>query len=136
MSSVNKVILIGRIGKDPETKFTTSGMQITNFSVATSEKFKKNENWEEKTEWHNIVTFDKTAKVVADYCKKGNQVYVEGKLQTSSWETESGEKKYKTEIIGNVVKNLTPKPKNNEGNQQQENNSNSNNQSSGDDLPF
>lgn len=140
MSSVNKVILLGRLGKDPETKFTPSGMQITTFSLATSEKVKRGENWEEKTEWHNIVTFNKTAQIVADYYKKGNQIYLEGKISTNSWEDENGQKRYKTEIIANNTKNLTPK--NDAGQNQgysQNSNQGYNNQPANnpeDDLPF
>jgi len=110
MASVNKVILVGRLGKEPETTFTPSGVQITKFPVATSERFKKGEEWDEKTEWHNIIAFNKTAQFASDYFKKGFQVYIEGKLSTSSWEDkETGQKRYKTEIIANQVKNLTPK---------------------------
>ncbi len=105
---VNKVMLIGNLGKDPEVKFSASGVQIARFSVATTDKVKKNDQWEDKTEWHNIVLFNKQAEIAGEYYKKGMTVYVEGKLSTSSWEdAESGQTKYKTEIIGNFTRNLT-----------------------------
>ena len=101
--SVNKVILLGNLGKDPEVKYTPSGMAIARFTLATNERFKDKEgNWQDKTEWHNLVAFQRTAEIVGEYLKKGRTVYVEGKLQSSSWEDkETGQKKYKTEIIVN-----------------------------------
>ena len=101
--SVNKVILIGNLGKDPEVKYTPSGMAIARFTLATNDRFKDKEgNWQDKTEWHNLVAFQRTAEIVGEYLKKGRTVYVEGKLQTSSWDDkESGQKKYRTEILVN-----------------------------------
>jgi single-strand DNA-binding protein len=101
--SVNKVTLIGNLGKDPEVKYTPSGMAIARFTLATNDRFKDKEgNWQDKTEWHNLVAFQRTAEIVGEYLKKGRTVYVEGKLQTSSWDDkESGQKKYRTEIIVN-----------------------------------
>jgi single-strand DNA-binding protein len=101
--SVNKVILLGNLGKDPEVKYTPSGMAIARFTLATNERFKDKEgNWQDKTEWHNLVAFQRTAEIVGEYLKKGRSVYVEGKLQSSSWDDkETGQKKYKTEIIVN-----------------------------------
>ena len=101
--SVNKVILIGNLGKDPEVKYTPSGMAVANFTLATNERFKDKEgNWQDKTEWHNLVAFQRTAEIVGEYLKKGRKVYIEGKLQTHSWDDkESGQKKYRTEIIVN-----------------------------------
>ena len=101
--SVNKVILLGNLGKDPEVKYTPSGMAIARFTLATNERFKDKEgNWQDKTEWHNLVAFQRTAEIVGEYLKKGRTVYIEGKLQSSSWEDkETGQKKYKTEIIVN-----------------------------------
>ena len=100
---VNKVILLGNLGKDPEVKYTQSGMAIARFSLATTERAKdKDGNWQDKTEWHNLVAFQRTAEIVGEYLKKGRSCYVEGKLQTSSWDDkESGQKKYRTEIIVN-----------------------------------
>ncbi len=101
--SVNKVILIGNLGKDPEVKYTPSGMAVARFTLATNERYKDKEgNWQDKTEWHSLVAFQRTAEIVGEYLKKGRSCYIEGKLQTSSWDDkESGQKKYRTEIIVN-----------------------------------
>jgi single-strand DNA-binding protein len=102
---VNKVFLLGRLGKDPEMRATTSGMSIASFTLATSDRQKdQTGNWVDKTEWHNLVAFQRTAEIVRDYCKKGSQVFVEGKIQTRSWDDkESGQKKYRTEILVNEL---------------------------------
>ena len=99
--SVNKVILVGRLGKDPEVKYTPSGTPVAKFSLATNERYKdKGGEWQDRTEWHNIVAWQRTAEIVGEYVKKGSQIYIEGRLQTSSWEDkQSGEKKYRTEIV-------------------------------------
>ena len=99
--SVNKVILLGNVGKDPEIRATPSGMTIANFSIATTDRIKGQDGqYTDKTEWHNLVAFQRTAEIVRDYVKKGNKLYVEGRLQTSSWDDKTtGQKKYKTEII-------------------------------------
>jgi single-strand DNA-binding protein len=101
--SVNKVILIGNLGKDPEVKYTPSGMAVARFSMATTDRVKdKDGNWQDRTEWHNLVAFQRTAEVAAEYLKKGNKVYIEGRLHNDSWDDkETGQKKYKTEIIIN-----------------------------------
>jgi single-strand DNA-binding protein len=101
--SVNKVILIGNLGKDPEVKYTPGGMPIAHFTLATNERFKDKEgNWQDRTEWHNLVAFQRTAEIVGEYLKKGRTVYIEGSLRTNSWDDkESGQKKYRTEIIVN-----------------------------------
>lgn len=101
--SVNKVILIGNLGKDPEVKFTPSGMAVAKFSLATNERYKdKNGEWQDKTEWHNLVAFQRTAEIAGEYLKKGRSVYIEGRLQHRSWDDkETGQKKYMTEIIVN-----------------------------------
>jgi single-strand DNA-binding protein len=101
--SVNKVILLGNLGKDPELKSTPGGMAITTFSLATSSSVKdKDGNWQERTEWHNLKAFQRTAEIAAQYLKKGNKVYIEGRLHTDSWDDkDTGQKKYKTEIIVN-----------------------------------
>lgn len=101
--SVNKVILIGNLGKDPEVKYTPSGVPVAKFSLATNERFKdKSGEWQDRTEWHNIVAWQRMAEIVGEYVKKGSKIYIEGKLQTSSWEDkQSGEKKYRTEIVAN-----------------------------------
>ncbi len=101
--SVNKVILIGNLGKDPEVKYTPSGMAIARFSLATTDRVKDKEgNWQDRTEWHNIVAFQRTAEVAGEYLKKGGKVYIEGRLHHDSWDDkETGQKKYRTEVIAN-----------------------------------
>lgn len=98
---LNKVMLIGHLGNDPELRTTTSGQSVANFTLATNENFKdSNGNLQEKTEWHKIITWGKLAEICHQYLKKGRQVYIEGRLQTRSWEdAKSGEKKYATEIV-------------------------------------
>ena len=98
--SVNKVILIGNLGKDPEVKYTPSGTAVANFTLATNERYKdKDGQWQDRTEWHNIVAWQRTAEIVGEYLKKGRSVYVEGRLQTRSWDDKDGQKHYKTEIV-------------------------------------
>lgn len=99
--SVNKVILIGNLGKDPDVKYTPSGVPVARFSIATNERYKdKSGEWQDRTEWHNLVAWQRTAEIVGEYVKKGSKIYIEGRLQTSSWEDkQSGEKKYRTEIV-------------------------------------
>src|SRR5713101_6703954 len=103
--SVNKVILLGNLGKDPEVKFTPSGTAVAKFSVATSYRFKdKNEQWQDQTEWHNVVAWARLAEIAGEYLKKGNKVYIEGRIQTRSWEDkQTNQKKYMTEIIANAL---------------------------------
>ena len=100
---VNKVLLLGNVGKDPEIRATAGGMTVASFTLATADRAKDAQgNWADKTEWHNLVAFQKTAEGVRDYVKKGTQLYIEGKIQTRSWDDkESGQKKYRTEIIVN-----------------------------------
>lgn len=101
--SVNKVILIGNLGKDPEVKYTPSGTAVAKFSLATNERYKdKAGAWQDRTEWHNIVAWQRLAEIVGEYVKKGSKLYIEGRLQTSSWDDkESGQKKYRTEVVAN-----------------------------------
>lgn len=95
--SVNKVFLLGHAGKDPEIRSTTGGTLVANLSLATSERYKDRE---ERTEWHNLVAFSRGAEILRDYVKKGSRLYVEGKVQTRSWDDKnSGEKKYRTEVV-------------------------------------
>ena len=107
--SVNKVILLGNVGKDPEMKVAASGTAIASFSMATSERFKdKSGEWQDRTEWHALTAFGKVAEIIRDYVKKGSKLYVEGSLRTSSWEDkQSGQKRYKTEIIVNDISLLS-----------------------------
>lgn len=98
--SVNKVILIGRLGKDPEVRYMTNGEAVANFSMATSERWKdKSGEQQEKNEWHNCVVYRRLAEVVGEYLKKGSQIYIEGKLQTRKWQTKEGQDRYTTEIV-------------------------------------
>lgn len=105
MSSVNKVILIGRLGKDPEVRYTNENVAVANFTVATSETYKdKNGERQESTEWHNIVAWRSLAEIVEKYLRKGKLVYIEGKLRTRAWDDKEGVKRYTTEI---VAENMT-----------------------------
>ena len=99
--SVNKVILVGNLGKDPEVRYLEGGVAVASFPLATSEKYKDRNTGERvsQTEWHNIVLWRGLAEVAEKYLKKGNQVYVEGKLKTRSWEDQNGQKRYTTEIV-------------------------------------
>ncbi len=102
MSGVNKVILVGNLGADPTMRHTPSGTAVANFNVATSETFKnKNGEKETRTEWHRVVAWARLAEICNEYLKKGKQVYIEGRLQTRSWEDQSGTKKYSTEVVAN-----------------------------------
>src|SRR5258706_9891222 len=97
---LNKVMLIGRLGQDPELKYTQSGVAVVNFSVATGMKWKDQEgNWQEKTEWHNITAWRGLAETCANYLKKGSRVYLEGRLETDSWEDENKKKHYRTKCL-------------------------------------
>jgi single-strand DNA-binding protein len=102
---VNKVMLLGNVGKDPEIRTTPGGMTVATFSLATADRAKDAQgNWADKTEWHNLVAFQRTAEIIRDYVKKGSQIFVEGKIQTWSWDDKtSGEKKYRTEILINEL---------------------------------
>ena len=107
--SVNKVILLGNVGKDPEISSTPSGTMVATFGLATSDRFQDPQgNWQDRTEWHNLVAFKRTAEIIRDYVKKGSKLYVEGRLRTSNWEDkQSGQKRYKTEIIVNDLSLLS-----------------------------
>ena len=104
MSGINKVILVGRLGADPEKKQTQTGQTVTRLNLATSESWVNREGErQEKTEWHRIVIWGKLAETCAQHLNKGRQIYVEGRLQTRSWETEKGEKRFSTEVVANQV---------------------------------
>jgi single-strand DNA-binding protein len=113
---VNKVFLLGHVGKEPEIRTTNGGMTIASFTLATADRAKDAQgNWVDKTEWHNLVAFQRTAEIVRDYVKKGTQLFIEGKIQTRSWDDkESGAKRYKTEILVNEL-SLLGKPGGGEG---------------------
>ncbi len=111
--TINKVILIGRLGKDPDMRYAPSGTAIASFSLATNHNMKDADgNWQTQTEWHNVKTFGRQAEFVGEYLKKGRLAFVEGRLQTSSWEDQSGQKKYKTEIVAQDVQILGSRSEN------------------------
>jgi single-strand DNA-binding protein len=107
--SVNKVILLGNVGKDPEIRSTAGGTMVASFTLATSDRQKDAQgNWQDRTEWHNLKAFNRTAEIIRDYVKKGSKLYVEGKITTNSWDDkETGQKKYRTEIIVNDISLLS-----------------------------
>ena len=98
---VNKAILLGHVGKDPEIRCTNGGTIVASFSLATADRQKDGQgNWQDRTEWHNLVAFNRTAEIIRDYVRKGSQLLIEGKIQTRTWDDrESGQKKYRTEIL-------------------------------------
>ncbi|MCH8955371.1 single-stranded DNA-binding protein [candidate division KSB1 bacterium] len=108
--SVNKVILIGNLGSDPELKYTPSGAAVTNFNVATNEVWNdKDGNKQERTEWHRVVLWRKLAEIAGEYLKKGSKIYLEGRLQTRSWEDKDGVKRYTTEVVADNMTMLDAK---------------------------
>ena len=110
MASVNKVILIGNLGKDPEIRTTPQGTALARFSVATTSTWKDSSGArQERTEWHDVVAWEKLAQICGEYLHKGKMVYVEGSLQTRSWEDQNGQKRFKTEIKANNVVMLSPR---------------------------
>ena len=105
---INKVILVGNLGADPETRYMPSGSAVTNLSIATSEQWKDKQSGEQKerTEWHKVVMFDRLAEIAAEYLRKGSQVYVEGKLQTRKWQDRDGNDRWTTEVRANEMQML------------------------------
>lgn len=142
MASVNKVILIGNLGKDPETRYMSNGEAVTNITMATTDTWKdKNGDKQEKTEWHRVTFYKKLAEISGEYLKKGMSVYVEGRLETKKWTDKNGIERYTTDIVANEMKMLGSKKT--DASQEQSNDSwkNQNNDSSGfsdmeDDIPF
>lgn len=148
--SVNKAILVGRLGQDPELKYTASGTAVTNFSVATNDSWTdKSGQRQERTEWHRIVVWGKQAENCNKYLKKGRQVFLEGSIQTRSWEDQNGNKRYTTEIVAKLVNFLSPPGDRDREEQEQQHNPNpdnegntanynvaSNDNFAADDLPF
>lgn len=119
--SVNKVIVLGRLGQDPEVKTTNSGSQVVNLSVATTELGRKDATTgirgEDQTEWHRVTIFGKMAENAAQYLKKGSQVYIEGRLNTRKWQDQNGQDRYSTDIIANEMQFMSGKSDNNQGQQ-------------------
>jgi len=109
---INKVILVGNLGRDPEIKYTASGGAIANLTVATSETWNDKQTGEkvEKTEWHRVVAFQRLAEIMGEYLKKGSQVYIEGKLQTRKWQDQNGQDRYTTEIVASDMQMLGGRP--------------------------
>jgi single-strand DNA-binding protein len=105
---VNKVILIGHLGADPETKSMPSGMSVANLSLATSESYKDKQTneWQERTEWHRVAMFGRLAEIAGEYLRKGSQVYIEGRLRTRKWQDKQGNDRYSTEIVANEMQML------------------------------
>jgi single-strand DNA-binding protein len=108
-NSLNKVMLLGRLGRDPDKKYTNSNIAVCNFSIATSESVKKGDSWEEKTEWHKIVVFGNQAENVSKFVKKGSLVFIEGRIQSRSYQDKDGNEKYITEIVANLIRFLDMK---------------------------
>lgn len=107
MASVNKVILVGNVGRDPELRYTQGGQPVASFSVATNERFKDRDgNWKDRTEWHRIVAWARLAEICGEYLRKGSQVYIEGRIQTRDWEDKEGNKRQTTEIVALTMQML------------------------------
>lgn len=107
---VNKVILIGNLGSDPELRYTPSGTAVATLSVATNRRWKDRDgNMQDETEWHRVIVWDKSAEFCGNYLSKGSKVYIEGRLQTRKWKDQAGVDRYTTEIISSTVQNLTPR---------------------------
>jgi len=108
MASLNRVLLIGNLGKDPEVRYTASGTAVASFSLATSEKFKnKGGEWEERTEWHNVTLWGRLAEIACEYLAKGKTVFIEGRLQTRKWQDKDGKDRFTTEIVGEKMQMLS-----------------------------
>lgn len=104
---INKVILVGNLGNDPEVRYTPAGAAVTTISIATTESWKDKEgNKQEKTEWHRVVFFSRLAEIAGEYLKKGSQVYIEGKLRTNKWQDQNGQDRYTTEVLANEMQML------------------------------
>jgi len=112
MASVNKVILVGNLGRDPETRYSPDGAAITNVSLATTSQWKDKNTGEkrEETEWHRVAFFGRLAEIAGEYLKKGSQVYIEGRLRTRKWQDKDGQDRYTTEIVADVMQMLGARP--------------------------
>ncbi|TSK07786.1 MAG: single-stranded DNA-binding protein [Geobacter sp.] len=112
MASLNRVFLIGRLGKDPEVRYTAGGTAVASFSLATTDRIKgKDGNWEDKTEWHAITVWARLAEIAGEYLSKGKEVFIEGRLQTRKWTDKDGKDRYTTEIVGERMQMLSGKGK-------------------------
>ena len=139
---VNKVILVGTLGADPDTRYTPSNAAVTNLSIATNESWKDKQSGEqkEKTEWHRVVMFNRLAEIATEYLRKGSQVYIEGKIQTRKWEDKEGNDRWTTEIVANQLEMLGERMSSgsNQPNNMDQSKSNSsfNDEGFDDDIPF
>ena len=135
---VNRVIIVGNLGQDPDIRYTTSGDAVANFSVATSESWKDKNTGDkqEKTEWHRIVMFRKLAEIAGEFLKKGSKVYIEGKLQTRKWQDDHGNDRYVTEIVANQMQMLDSRERPAQQQQQQPPAQPAADQNFDDDIPF
>lgn len=142
MASVNKVILIGNLGKNPETRYLNNGDAVTNITLATTDTWKdKNGEKQDKTEWHRVTFYKKLAEIAGEYLKKGSSVYIEGRLETKKWTDKNGIERYTTDIVANEMKMLGSKKTDSSQEQSNESEQNHNHDSSGfadmeDDIPF
>ncbi|HLU85960.1 MAG TPA: single-stranded DNA-binding protein [Vicingaceae bacterium] len=143
MAGINKVILVGNLGKDPEVRYLEGGTAVANFPIATSENYTDRNSGEKKTitEWHNVVLWRGLAEIAEKYLKKGNQVYIEGKLRTRKWQDKEGNDRYTTEIVGDNMQMLGRRDDNNDNSSSQSSGSASsaqidNEPTETDDLPF
>lgn len=139
MAGVNKVILIGNLGKDPEVRHLENGAAVANFPIATTESYKdKNGNRQDQTEWHNIVLWRGLAEIAEKYLRKGNQIYIEGKLRSRSWEDKEGNTRYITEVVGDNMTMLGGRPSEQSNTPSNDNNKETNipQEDESDDLPF
>lgn len=136
-NGINKVILVGNVGADPDIRSTAAGNAVTNISIATSESWEKDGEQQERTEWHKVVFFGKLAGIVGEYVSKGSKLYIEGKLQTNEWEKD-GVKRYSTEIVANEMQMLDKKEKksNQETNQKNQEEPQNFQNFPDDDIPF
>jgi single-strand DNA-binding protein len=107
--SLNKAMIIGNLGRDPEMRYTPNGQAVTQFTVAVNRSYRVGEEWKEETEWFRVVAWAQLAERTAEHLRKGNKVYVEGRLQTRSWEDKDGQKRYTTELVANQVTSLQPR---------------------------
>lgn len=109
---INKVILVGNLGQDPDVRYTANGNAVTTITVATSEQWtdKQSGQKQEKTEWHKVVLYNRLAEIAGEYLKKGSQIYIEGKLRTRKWQDQNGQDRYTTEVVGNELQMLGGKP--------------------------